>query len=175
MIPLAQLQVWQEELQGLSQDLSKLPINLRDDVAIELQKSNEALSHAHQTSHRSGFKKYFRRATYSRHAIDALRYGYIETNPWGIIQRTNTATALLFNFPCHWLTGQPFLVFIDQPERLAFLSAVTQLRYGKIRRQEFLITMRAVSLSKYLAHVAGERKEDADNTVFGIAWQCWPA
>lgn len=172
-----QLNVWQDELQELRHELTSLSADLPTDVDKELLSCATAVSSARQVAagHSHG-KAAIPRAGQSERKIDLSVRSYLETNPYGVIGRTNNATALLLNFPRHLLVGQPLVVFIKKEERRAFLTAFLELRHGSsARRSEYLVMIQPVSMEPHLAMLIAERIEDPEGNVFGITWLLAPA
>jgi len=177
MTLLEQLNAWQEEIQELKDQCSDQLQGLTEDLEKEISSCATAVSSARNiASGRSQGLQNIPRAGQSERRIDLSVRGYIETNPCGVIQRTNNASALLLNFPRHLLVGQPLLVFIQKEERKAFLTAFLELRHRpKEKRHEYLVMIHPVSLEPQLAMLIAERVEDPDNKVLGITWLLAPA
>jgi len=111
----------------------------------------------------------------SERKIDFLTYGYIETNHCGIIRRTNNAAAVLVNFPRHYMSGQPLLLFIAKEERKIFFDVMLTLRHSSCsQRGEYVVAFHPMSMGKYLGHLTGERVETPDRQVIGITWRLSP-
>lgn len=176
MTILEQLQIWQEELIQLQRELAAVPKALLHDMQEELFKFATAVSSTQQiVERRASGQVAIPRAGHSERRIDLSLRSYLETNPHGVIRRTNNATALLLNFPRHLIVGQPLLVFVKKDERTAFLTAFQELRYGKgSKRGEYLVTIQPVGLPSQLAMLIGERVEDDKHSVLGITWILTP-
>lgn len=177
MTVLEQLNAWQEEIQELKDQFSNPLLELSRDLEEEIVSCATAVSSARSVAAgRSHGQQIIPRAGQSERKIDFSVRSYLETNAWGVIRRTNNATALLLNFPRHLLVGQPLLVFIKKEERKAFLTAFLELRHGSTaRRREYLAMIHPVSLEPQLAMLIAERVEDPDHNVVGITWLLAPA
>ena len=172
MTILEQLQIWQDELRELEDELGAGSPSFRPEMKQELLTCARALSSAQQTVTKQSIgQKIIPRARHSERKIDLSVRSYIETNIYGVIRRTNNATALLLNFPRHLIVGQPLLVFVKKAERTAFLTAFQELRYGAhADRYEYLVMMKPVGMDPRMIAVIAERVEDQTRQVLGITW-----
>ena len=175
MTIMDQLRMWQEELHELRHEMTALSPNLSSAADRELLNCATAVSSDRMPASPSHGLGRIPRAGQSERKIDLSVRGYLETSASGIIRRTNNATALLLNFPRHLLVGQPLVVFIKKEERIAFLKAFAELRFGGQRRSDYLAMIQPVGLDAHLAMLIAERVEDPDRNILGFTWLWAPA
>jgi hypothetical protein len=171
-----QLSVWQDELQELDDQFSAA--SFTDpwfDAHSDLLAYLEAVASLRQAVLKEHSQPSRARWLQSERKIDFLTYGYIETNHCGIIRRTNNAAAVLVNFPRHYMSGQPLLLFIAKEERKLFFNVMLDLRHTRrVKRGEYVVAVRPMSMGKYLGLLTGERVETPEGHVIGITWRLSP-
>jgi PAS domain-containing protein len=171
-----QLTLWQDELQELEEQFPGPPVaSPWVEAHSDLHTYVDAVASLRQAVIKERTHPSRARWLQSERKIDFLTYGYIETNHCGIIQRANNAAAVLVNFPRHYMSGQPLLLFIAKEERRIFFDVLLQLRHrSRAQRQEYIVAFRPMSMGKYLGHLNGERVETPDGQVIGITWRLSP-
>jgi hypothetical protein len=171
-----QLTLWQDELQELEGQFPVEPIaSPWVEAHSDLHAYVEALASLRQAVLKERTEPSRARWLQSERKIDFLTYGYIETNHCGIIRRTNNAAAVLVNFPRHYLSGQPLLLFIAKEERKIFFDVMLDLRHSSLKtRGEYVVAIRPMSMGKYLGLLTGERVETPEGQAIGITWRLTP-
>ena len=171
-----QLTLWEDELQELEEQFPGSRIaSPWGEAHSDLHSYLEALASLRQAVLKERAHPSRARWLQSERKIDFLTYGYIETNHCGIIQRTNNAAAVLVNFPRHYMSGQPLLLFIAKEERKIFFDVWLELRHCSCPpRREYIVAFRPMSMGKYLGHLTGERVETPEGQVIGITWRLSP-
>jgi hypothetical protein len=173
---VTQLTVWQDELLELEE---QFPAASFSDPFLEAQSDLHAYLEAVASLRQAVIKERTEpsraRWLQSERKIDFLTYGYIETTHTGIIRRTNNAAAVLVNFPRHYMSGHPLLLFIAKEERRIFFNVLLDLKHTpSMKRGEYVVAIRPMSMGKYLAQLTGERVQTPEGHVVGITWRLSP-
>ncbi|MFY9823045.1 MAG: PAS domain-containing protein, partial [Thermoanaerobaculia bacterium] len=67
-----------------------------------------------------------------RRLFDEAPFGYLVTDPQGVIEEANRAASLLLGVPQHHLAGKPLLLYLMPQERRGFRDVVAQARAGEL-------------------------------------------
>lgn len=111
----------------------------------------------------------------SERRIDSLRMGYVETDSTGIITRTNTAAGVLFNFPRHYVSGQPLLLFIVRAEQEHFFRILLQLQERKRQNpSKYIALIAPIALSPFAASVQAIPAYGEDSSLRSMQWVITP-